>query len=397
MNYSDQAALEAFVVNNEDLERLEALLAQFNIFEAIGVVRQELRHSDFLAFLLNPAQNHGLGDLFLKRLLKNVLVNADSPPVSPVEIDVADLREAAIYREWRNIDILVVDEENRLAAVIENKVASTEHSSQLQRYREIVAREFAGYRPIFVYLTPEGDEASDEAYIPFSYTDIAKLVDATGRAYQATLGPDIFTLMAHYTTMLRRYIVTDSEIAELCKKIYQRHQRALDLIFEYLPDLQSQLSELLVSLAGDSKAYKFEIGYQSKRYIEFYPVEWNELPPQLKAGDWDMKGMPLDFIFINAADQLKLRLYLYLDYPEPVVQAIHQLALAQPKVFQYASTKLSTSRVQIYRKQFLTPKDYEDADLETLRPKVEAEWQKFVVHDLPAILEKLAGVDWPKK
>ena len=65
----DVKALEALVVDNPDLERLEALLDQFNIFEAIGAVRQEVRHSDFLAFLLNPQQNHGLGDTFLKRLL----------------------------------------------------------------------------------------------------------------------------------------------------------------------------------------------------------------------------------------------------------------------------------------------------------------------------------------
>jgi hypothetical protein len=52
MKDEDRTALEKFVTNNQELERLEALLAEFNIFEAIGVVRQELRHSDFLAFLL---------------------------------------------------------------------------------------------------------------------------------------------------------------------------------------------------------------------------------------------------------------------------------------------------------------------------------------------------------
>ena len=62
----DLEALEALVVDNPDLERLEALLDEFNIFEAIGAVRVELRHSDFLAFLLNPTQNHGLGDAFVK-------------------------------------------------------------------------------------------------------------------------------------------------------------------------------------------------------------------------------------------------------------------------------------------------------------------------------------------
>ena len=54
-------ALEDFVVGNPELEELEALLSQFNLFEAIGAVRMEVRHSDFLAFLLDPAQKHGLG------------------------------------------------------------------------------------------------------------------------------------------------------------------------------------------------------------------------------------------------------------------------------------------------------------------------------------------------
>ncbi|MGF2010218.1 MULTISPECIES: hypothetical protein [unclassified Nostoc] len=47
---TERALLESLILENEDLEKLESKLAQFNIFEAIGVVRQELRHSNFLAF-----------------------------------------------------------------------------------------------------------------------------------------------------------------------------------------------------------------------------------------------------------------------------------------------------------------------------------------------------------
>ncbi len=60
-NLSDEEALESFVFENPELQRLEFLLDEFNIFEAIGAVRMELRHSDFLAFLLDPNQSHGLG------------------------------------------------------------------------------------------------------------------------------------------------------------------------------------------------------------------------------------------------------------------------------------------------------------------------------------------------
>ncbi len=107
----DRQTLEALVVDNADLERLEALLDKFNIFEALGAVRQELRHSDFLAFLLNPQQPHGLSDTFAKRLLQRALTAfaLGGAPVSPIDLDVWSLNGMLVLREWENIDILLLD------------------------------------------------------------------------------------------------------------------------------------------------------------------------------------------------------------------------------------------------------------------------------------------------
>ena len=49
---NDQEHLERFVVDNPELEQLEDLLAKFNIFEVLKLQRQEIRHSNFLAWLL---------------------------------------------------------------------------------------------------------------------------------------------------------------------------------------------------------------------------------------------------------------------------------------------------------------------------------------------------------
>ena len=46
-----------------DLERFRRekwFSRDLNIFEAVGLVRQKIRHSNFLAYLLSPRQNHGL-------------------------------------------------------------------------------------------------------------------------------------------------------------------------------------------------------------------------------------------------------------------------------------------------------------------------------------------------
>ena len=121
-------ALEAFVSEDSDLARLEILLARFNLFEAVGVARHELRHSDFLAFLLDPSRNHGLGVAFLSAFLQAVRLPT-------LDLDTLNLSHAYVFREWHHIDILVLDDINHLAVIIENKVDTGEHSDQLNRYQ----------------------------------------------------------------------------------------------------------------------------------------------------------------------------------------------------------------------------------------------------------------------
>ncbi|MEJ7841264.1 MAG: PD-(D/E)XK nuclease family protein [Rubrobacter sp.] len=148
------------MVNNPDLERLEALLGRFNIFEAVGLVRQEIRHSAFLSFLLNPQENHGLRDAFVKRLLQEAIMSTPdtSAPVTPIELSLWDLDQIEVRREWQHIDIFLVDERNRLAVVIENKIDTGEHSDQLGRYYEVVKQHYPNCKVIGLYLTPAGDE-----------------------------------------------------------------------------------------------------------------------------------------------------------------------------------------------------------------------------------------------
>ncbi len=85
----DFEALKALEADASELERIENLLDRFNVFEAIGFIGQEIMHSRFLAFLLDPSQSHGLGDLFLKRFSQKVSESSDKVSL-PEDFDRAD-------------------------------------------------------------------------------------------------------------------------------------------------------------------------------------------------------------------------------------------------------------------------------------------------------------------
>lgn len=388
---SDRQALEALLIDNPDLEQLKALLDQFNIFEAVGVVRQELRHSDFLAFLLDPSQPHGLGDTFATHLLQQVL-REGAPhhiPITPLDLDLWELDTIEVRREWRNIDILLLDEAHRIAIIVENKVGSSEHSEQLQRYWQIVEQQFPTWHILGLYLTPDGDPASDERYLTLSYDVIHSLLSQLVESHSSRLGPDVRTLIRHYVQMLRRHVMSESEIAELCRRIYRKHQRALDLIFEHRPDFQAELRDYLEELIRAKESLIFLPS--GKTYIRFTSKALDR--PSLRVSEgWLASGHILVFEFVNAPDRLKVKLTVG-PGPQEFRSALFKLA-KQNKAFSPYGQQLSPKFHTLYQRQFLAPGAYDGAPAEDLKEKIKLEWQKFLQNDLPRLEQVLEQEQW---
>lgn len=223
--------LERFVVESDDLLQLEEAIGRFNIFDSLGIARVEIRHSNFLAWLLDPNESHGQGALFLTAVLMDLLRRAapDKRPLSPIDLDGAELRGVEIRREWHNIDLLILCREPQFLVAIENKVDSTEHGDQLQKYEPEVAAHFRGWKSQFVYLTREGEGASDEDWISYSYADLFRVLTRTRTANEKSVGDDVLTFLDHYLRLIGSRFMEDPTIDELCKRIYQNHRQALDL------------------------------------------------------------------------------------------------------------------------------------------------------------------------
>src|ERR1051326_7034739 len=385
---SQRKLLESFVVGNGDLERLEALLSQFNIFEAVGAVRQELRHSDFLAFLLDPSQSHGLGDAFAKRLIQSALASAQKDcAVSPVDLDVWHLDELLVQREWRNIDILLTDKPHRLVVAVENKIGSEEHSEQLARYRQTIRQHYNDWNAIFLYLTPEGDRPTDEAYLPISYKTICKIIEDLAKTRSSSLGVDVRVLMIHYGEMLRRHIVSESEIADLCRKIYNKHKAALESIYEHRPDRHAEIREFLEKELIPQTP-KLVLDQGNKKYIRFCPTEW-DLFSELKRGDgWTDTHRILLFEFENYQDSLKLKLVIG-PGPLDIRKKLFEFALVQKSLPKPSFKMLQGNWNSFPFGDFLSTIP-DEAGMEQLKERIRKEWSQFTSNVLPSVTTTFA-------
>lgn len=379
---TDREALEEFVVDNPDLEKLESLVDQFNIFEAVGMVSQEIRHSFFLKFLLDPSESHGLGDVFLKRLLQKVLteVRGASLPISLIDLDVWDLEDTAVLREWNSIDILILNASNKLAVIVENKVYSEEHSDQLERYWSVVEKNHDGWRVLGLFLTPDGSLPSDERYLPVSYVVVADLIDSLVAGRASVLGPDVRTLLSHYTQMLRRHIVSGSEIDELCLRLYQRHQRALDLIFERRPDRQKMIQEEIEKMVKNTPG--FEIDKSTKTSIVFVPKAW-DVPGLLTGANWNSRGRIIMFWFENRPTGVRLILQIG-PGDNHTRQQLFQMASSNKPLFSPGKT-LYPQWSRIYNKAIVSKKALEEADIMDIHEEIHKAWGIFRGNDLPRI------------
>lgn len=274
---SDVECLERFVTENDDLLKIEELIGRLNVFDALGIARKEIHHSYFLSWLLTPEASHGQGDLFLSAFILDLFKKARAagfvPPASAIDIDGTELTRIEVRREWRRIDLLLISESPPFLIIIENKVDSGEHSDQLSRYEAIIKRDFSSVPSLYVFLTPTGEEASRDNWMPYSYGDLYRVLDRIQRSTSGSLGSDVQVFLMHYLNLLRSRFMDNPEIAALCRKIYANHRRAIDLILEHRPSAQGEvLGGARTWLAN--RPTDWALVGEMKNYVFFVPRSW---------------------------------------------------------------------------------------------------------------------------
>ena len=232
----DKQLLINFVVNNDKLELLKARTNRFNPLKVLRVQDHEIRHSNVLAWIFNPTENHNFDDRILKRFLLKVLLKPANDDVLDnmdmvYKLQQASLIDFKVFREMGHIDILLVSDQLRVVIFIENKVYSGEHSNQLARYYDFVKVTYPGYLVIPVFLTLEGTDATHKQYFSASYDDVLETIEFMLAHYRDRTSSEVISFLDYYSAILKEKYVMDIELKKICKEIYQQNKDIIDMIY----------------------------------------------------------------------------------------------------------------------------------------------------------------------
>lgn len=267
-----------FVRDTESLEKLSEWTNKLNIFDVLKISRTEIRHSNMLAWLLDPNENHGLDCAFLFGIIAKISSLIDDEDKKFVlKLLTSDLCSFSIFRERYNIDILLVSVEQKTVIAIENKIGSKEHDSgksgesQLQKYSKVINEKYKGYNKYLIYLTPEGDIPSVGGWEIMNYSDILAVLVPVFESRKNNLGTEVRLLIENYIETIKRNVIMDENLVKLCNDIYSKHKDAIDLIIENKDDKCMQVSNICRKKLEEYKQHGIEIfgSEKTKAYIRF--------------------------------------------------------------------------------------------------------------------------------
>ena len=120
---------------------------EFNTFDVLRYAEYEIRHSNVLAWLLDPGQTHGIGRAFLDWFLAKVNKSMSDRGAQRVRVE----------RELHYVDVTVFleSDQDRNIVAIENKIGgySPEHLAQVLEYANVLLGEYPEYTLHNVLLT----------------------------------------------------------------------------------------------------------------------------------------------------------------------------------------------------------------------------------------------------
>ena len=162
------------------LHRDDPVFCPISLFGVFDHGRLEVAHTRALAWILNPQNEHGFGNVFAQSLLESIVHEDGFGPVTVEEVrserDVGHGRIDVLVRGfWETLDGKPVP----WMLMLEAKVDASESDGQLQKYDDWAKRNADGRRVLRIFLTPDGrdatssgDDSPSTSWTPMSFLEL---------------------------------------------------------------------------------------------------------------------------------------------------------------------------------------------------------------------------------
>ncbi|KAB2331285.1 PD-(D/E)XK nuclease family protein [Bacillus mesophilum] len=238
MSYSFD--LIAQLDHSKEFAHLHKKFHQFNPLKVLRVNHYEIRHSNVLAWLLDPEENHQFGSFFIKKVFSRLLIKNENEEklvnIDFLQILSSSLTDTLVSREvktsnGRYIDLLLEVPSLKVLLVIENKFHASESENQLIDYLKYVSEQYKGYTIIPVYLTLTSDIPSHPEYWSLDYHDILDIISQHLELNQEVIADNIHDFLTYYIAILQEELVEDNQAIQMALEVYQKNKVAIDILY----------------------------------------------------------------------------------------------------------------------------------------------------------------------
>lgn len=230
------------LLEDADFTVLDHHFNRFNPFKILQVDNYEIRHSNVLGWLMDPAGNHNLGTYFAKKIITKVFTNPanteDEDKLSNydvLEISSYPYHDLTVYKELqtsnrKRIDLLAESDLHKIVLLIENKYWSGESEGQLEEYIEYARSVYGGYKIIPIFLTLQDEEPTHEDYLMLGYSDVLAILQQLLDTRKEYMNAHIHSFISYYTDILEDQLVENEKLNATGMDLYRNHKDAVDLL-----------------------------------------------------------------------------------------------------------------------------------------------------------------------
>jgi len=235
---------------------------KYNIFSVLGIETSEVRtHSAFLASLLNPNGNHGVGNAFLDAFVKEMNLGGLQLDTTNAQVNVEHVTSDG------RIDILIFDN-NKKAVIIENKIYAGDQPEQLKRYDDYAKQQFTnGYR--LLYLTLDGHKPSEDStkdlkdnqYFRLAYNNNVNISDEDSSYSENVISRDVLhwleecVKIAYNKPLVRETIIQYQSLIKALTGMNSENETKQEIIKLFATKENYEIAALIANNLHDIKKY----------------------------------------------------------------------------------------------------------------------------------------------